>query len=110
MTVGVPAESFPGEQRVAITPRASEALRKAGLEVVVENSAGVKATFSDEQYVARGARIASRADVFGQADAIVQVRTLGANPENGRTDLALLKPGQVLIGFGEPLTSLTEDI
>jgi NAD(P) transhydrogenase subunit alpha len=108
MTVGVPAESFPGEQRVAITPRASEALRKAGLEVVVENSAGVKATFSDEQYVARGARIASRADVFGQADAIVQVRTLGANPENGRTDLALLKPGQVLIGFGEPLTSLQQ--
>jgi len=108
MTVGVPAESFPGEQRVAITPRATEALRKAGLEVVVENSAGVKATFSDEQYVARGARIASRADVFGQAEAIVQVRTLGANPENGRADLALFRPGQVLIGFGEPLTSLQQ--
>lgn len=108
MTVGVPAESFPGERRVAITPRAAEALRKAGLEVVVENSAGVKATFSDDQYVGRGARMASRADVFGQADAIVQVRALGANRENGRADLALLKAGQVLIGFGEPLTSVQQ--
>ena len=39
------------------------------------------------------------------ADLIVQVRSLGANPEAGRADLPLLRAGQIVIGFGEPLTS-----
>ena len=40
---------------------------------------------------------------------IAQVRSLGANPEAGRADLALLWPGQTVIGFGEPLTALEQD-
>ena len=47
--------------------------------------------------------------MFAQSDIIVQVRTLGANPEAGRADLSLLRPGQTLIGFGEPLTAAQED-
>ncbi len=39
----------------------------------------------------------------------MQVRALGANPEAGRADLALLRKGQIVIGFGEPLTALEED-
>jgi NAD(P) transhydrogenase subunit alpha len=46
--------------------------------------------------------------VFQSSDIIAQVRCLGANPEAGRSDLARLKSGQVLIGFGEPLTALNE--
>jgi NAD(P) transhydrogenase subunit alpha len=38
----------------------------------------------------------------------VQVRSLGVNPEQGRADLPLLRPGQLLIGFGEPLTAVRE--
>jgi NAD(P) transhydrogenase subunit alpha len=76
--------------------------------VVVEQSAGVEAGFLDEQYATRGARSASRREVF-QADVILQVRSLGANPEAGRADLALLRPGQTVIGFGEPLTALEQD-
>jgi H+-translocating NAD(P) transhydrogenase subunit alpha len=108
ITVGVPFETFPGERRVALTPRSCEALVRAKLEIVVEASAGDSAGFPDEQYVARGARIASREDVFGESQVILQARTLGANPEMGRADLTMLRPGHVLIGFGEPLTSLGE--
>jgi NAD(P) transhydrogenase subunit alpha len=79
-----------------------------GASVVVEQSAGTEAGFPDEQYTARGARLASRAEVFGQSDIVVQVRTLGANPEAGRADLSLLRSGQTLIGFGEPLTAARE--
>ncbi len=39
---------------------------------------------------------------------IVQARGPGANPEHGRDDLALLRSGQLLISFGEPLTALRE--
>ena len=106
--VGVPRETFAGERRVAITPRDCEALRKVGAEVVVEHSAGAEAGFPDETYSARGARLAGRADVFREADIIAQVRCLGANPEFGRSDLALLRAGQALVGFGEPLTALKE--
>ncbi len=108
VTIGVPRETFPGERRVALIPRTSEALGKLGASIIVEQSAGVEAGFPDEQYVARGAKIANRAEVFSQADIIVQVRSLGANPEAGRADLALFRPGQTVIGFGEPLTSPRE--
>ncbi|MDQ6699913.1 MAG: Re/Si-specific NAD(P)(+) transhydrogenase subunit alpha [Acidobacteriota bacterium] len=106
--VGVPRETFPGERRVAITPKACEALRKLGCEVLIEPSAGVEAGFPDEQYTSRGARLASRPEVFGTADIILQVRGLGANPVEGRADLALFRKGQVVIGFGEPLTAVRE--
>jgi len=108
VTIGVPRESFPGERRVAITPRYGDALAKLGASVIVERSAGVQAGFPDDQYAARGARLASRVEVFRAADVIVQVRTLGANPEAGRADLSLLRRGQTVIGFGEPLTAARE--
>jgi len=108
VSIGIPRETFPGERRVALVPRACDALGKLGASVIVEQSAGVEAGFLDEQYATRGARSATRREVF-QADVILQVRSLGANPEAGRADLALLRPGQTVIGFGEPLTALSQD-
>lgn len=108
VTLGVLRETYPGERRVAITPRHCEALAKLGINVVVEPSAGIRAGFTDEEYAARGARLASRAEAFNSAEIIVQVRCLGANPDAGRADLPLLRPGQVLIGFGDPLTAIKE--
>ncbi len=108
ITVGIPRETFPGERRVAITPRHCEVLKKLGVEILVEHSAGTEAGFPDEQYVARGSTLATREEIFAKADVIVQVRTLGANPEAGRSDLPSLRAGQTLIGFGEPLTAMKE--
>jgi len=106
--IGVPRETFPGERRVALIPRACEALGKIGASVLVEESAGVEAGFPDDLYKARGANVTNRAEIFGQSDIIVQVRSLGANPDAGRADLSLLRSGQILIGFGEPLTAARE--
>ncbi len=108
ITVGIPRETFPGERRVAITPRHCEVLKKLGIEILVEHSAGVEAGFPDDQYTGRGSTLTTREEIFGKADVIVQVRTLGANPEAGRSDLPSLRPGQTLIGFGEPLTAIKE--
>jgi H+-translocating NAD(P) transhydrogenase subunit alpha len=108
LTVGAPRETYPGERRIALTPRACEALGKLGASVAIEESAGAAAGFSDEQYASRSARVVTRAEVFRQSDIVVQVRSLGANPERGRTDLALLKPNQIVVGLGEPLTAAAE--
>jgi NAD(P) transhydrogenase subunit alpha len=108
ITVGVPRETYPGERRVAITPRACEGLKKIGVETVVERSAGVESGFPDGQYIAHGARLAGRKEAFRECELILQVRSLGANPTEGRADLPLFRQGQVAIGFGEPLTTPLE--
>ena len=106
VTVGVPKETFPGEQRVALIPAALPPLIKAGAQVLVEAGAGVAAGFSDAAYLERGAQVvASRGELFEKAEVVLQVRSYGANPEAGRQDLDRLHAGQTVIGFWEPLSS-----
>jgi NAD(P) transhydrogenase subunit alpha len=89
-----------------MVPGAISVLNKTGVELVMEPGAGVQAGFPDSEYVEKGVRLAdSREDVFRNAEVILQVRSPGANPETGAADLALLRQGQVAIGFGEPLTA-----
>jgi len=105
MKIGVVTESFPGERRVAIHPDAAPILTKSKLEVVVQSGAGRESGFPDDAYAAKGGRIlANRADVFREADVIVQVRGLGANPEAGRADLSLMRPGQTIVAQFDPLS------
>ena len=107
MTVGIVSEISPGERRVAMVPGAIAVLNKTGTQFLMEAGAGLRAGFPDSEYVEKGVRIASsRAEVFQAADVVVEVRSPGANPETGAADLALLRTGQALIGFGEPLTAL----
>jgi NAD(P) transhydrogenase subunit alpha len=105
MRLGVPQETFPGERRVAIVPGVVSILAKLGLDVVVEHDAGLAAGFPDAAYTEPHATIASRADVF-QADIVAMVRAPGANPISGDADTALMREGQLVIGFADPLTSI----
>lgn len=106
MIVGVPKEIYPGERRVALTPVVVPMLAKAGLAVAVEAGAGAAAGYPDAQFQEKGAKILpDRASVFAQSDIIVQVLCHGANDKNGEQDLALLRRGQILIGFFRPLAS-----
>jgi NAD(P) transhydrogenase subunit alpha len=106
MKIGVVRESHSGERRVALTPAALPALRKAGLEVLVQAGAGLEAGYPDDAYRGSGARIlGSRDEVFGAADILVQVRALGYSPRTGEADLGRMRSGQALIGFLDPLSS-----
>src|SRR5689334_22620030 len=104
--VGVVGESAPGEQRVAMVPGALGVLNKSGVEFLMESGAGLRAGFRDSEYTEKGVQLASRAEVFAAADVLLQVRAPGANPEAGASDLELMRRGQVVIGFGEPLTAI----
>ena len=109
MKIGIIRETFPGERRVAMVPKAMDVLAKSGVEFVVEASAGLTAGFRDEEYRDKGAGIErERAAVVEAADIIFQVRTLGANPVEGRADLDLLREGQTVIGFCEALAASRE--
>ena len=98
MRIGVPRESFPGENRVALNPTAVTALKKSGLDVAVERDAGSAAGFTDAAYEQAGASLVSRSDVFSTADILLQVRSIP--PET-----STLHRGQVVIGFADPLGS-----
>lgn len=102
LTVGVPKESFSGERRVALIPASIAALKKAGLSVIVESSAGLEAGYTDDEYVAVGAEVGSRDDVFSAASILFQVRTAGANKEAGQADLGRFRAGQWVIGLCDP--------
>jgi NAD(P) transhydrogenase subunit alpha len=109
ITVGVPKETFPHEQRVAVVANALPQFTRAGMKVVIESGAGEAAGILDAHFRDKGAVIQSaRSEVFESADVILQVRGLGANPKNGRDDLELFREGQTLISFFEPLTAGNE--
>lgn len=103
MRVSVIKETFPGERRVALVPASVGKLAKSGCEVLVETAAGERAGIADESYTAAGAMIARSRDEAFAADVILQVRTLGANPEYGADDLSQLSAGKILIGSADPL-------
>ena len=99
MIVGTVKETFPDEQRVAITPQVVSSLTKAGVEVIIEAGAGIAAGYPDQAYAQKDVRVVdSRADVFRSAELMVQVRGYGANPERGRADLEHFRRGLAYLG------------
>jgi proton-translocating NAD(P)+ transhydrogenase subunit alpha len=104
MIAGITKETLAGERRVAVVPGSVPALKKLGLEVLVERGAGAEAGFPDAEYEKQGATVASsRQELTGKADLLLQVRTPGANPEHGRAEADMLRQGQVLVGLADPL-------
>jgi NAD(P) transhydrogenase subunit alpha len=96
MRIGIPRETFPGEHRVALIPSAAAALKKTGLDVIVERDAGSAAGFTSAAFEQAGASVGTRADVFATADILLQVRSVPA-------DSSTLRRGQTVIGFADPL-------
>jgi NAD(P) transhydrogenase subunit alpha len=105
--VGIVSEASPGERRVAMVPSAFSVLNKTGCEFVMEAGAGAAAGFPDAEYLEKSVLLAAtREEVFQTAEVMLQVRAPGANPETGAADLALMRRGQTVIGFGEALTAV----
>jgi len=75
LVVGVPKEIKDKEGRVSVQPDGVAELGYHGREVVVQAGAGSGSGFSDDEYVAAGARVVGTADeVFAAADLIVKVK------------------------------------
>ena len=101
MRVFVPAETRPGEHRVAMLPDVVSRLKKLDLEVSVESGAGKAAFASDDAYIDAGADIVpvERAvEVLGRADLVASVQPLDV------TRAELIKSGSVLLSFLQPGT------
>jgi NAD(P) transhydrogenase subunit alpha len=104
MIVGVPAETYPDELRVSLVPAAVPLLTKAGLTVLVERGAGVKAGFTDASYEEQGASIvADRERLFSSADTLLLMHGSDGDRDDALDDLARLRSGHTVIGLLNPL-------
>lgn len=100
MKLGIPKESHVGESRVALIPANVARLLKKNVQVLVESNAGSKAGFTDEDYIAAGATVASREQVLSDADVITVVNAKGEQLAELKTSI---KPEQIIIGMMDPL-------
>ncbi len=101
MRIAVPAETDPGEARVAATPETVKKYISLGAEVAVQSCAGVKSGIPDADYAAAGATIAADAQAtIADADLILRVRRPSA------LDLAGAKRGAVVLAIADPYGQL----
>ena len=97
MRIGIPAETRPGETRVATTPETVKKL--AGKhQVLVQSGAGLHAAVTDEAYAAAGASIVGADEAFG-AEIVLKVRA------PNEAERARMQPGTVVVGMLNPFDS-----
>ncbi|MDH5517744.1 MAG: alanine dehydrogenase [Gammaproteobacteria bacterium] len=94
MKIGVPTEIKLAEGRVGLTPEACAELVQQQHRVFIEQGAGLKSGFSDEDYISAGCQIASSAEALYQAaQLIVKVK----EPLAG--DLKYIRSDHILFCF-----------
>ena len=94
MIIGVPKEIKAQENRVAITPAGVDSFVRSGHSVYVEATAGLGSGFTDEEFVAAGAKILPTAkEVFDAADMIIKVK------EPLAAEYDLFHEGQILFTY-----------
>ena len=105
MQIGIPAETRPGETRVAATPETVKKLAAGGRHtLLVQSGAGVAASVPDSEYQAAGAKIAASAqEVLGASDIVLKVR----GPQEA--ELAAFKRNAILVGLLNPFDRASVD-
>ena len=97
MQLSVLTETAPREKRVAIAPDSIGRLKKLGIDIVVQQGAGLSAGFRDDAFVAAGARIASDlATTLAGATLIAKVQ-----PPT-ESEIALIPMGATVISLMHP--------
>jgi len=97
MRIGIPAELYPGETRVAATPETVKKLTAGGHhQVLVERGAGTQASVPDQDFVSAGASLGCAAEVYSTSDIILKVR----GPSD--SELPMLRRGSILVGLLSP--------
>lgn len=97
MTVGVCKESKENEKRVALAPEGIKKLTSLGLQVYVEEGAGLGSSYTDDAYREAGAEVSTRKEVLEHCELLLAVQAPDVET------LKKLKPNTVLVSFIWPL-------
>jgi NAD(P) transhydrogenase subunit alpha len=92
----VPVETRPGENRVAATPETVRKLVSLGLDVLVEEGAGMRSFVSDAAFAEAGAKLVPPGSRWDEADLVLKVGPLQA-AERDR-----FRSGAIVVGLLAP--------
>jgi H+-translocating NAD(P) transhydrogenase subunit alpha len=95
MLIGIPAETLPGETRVAVTPETVKKLTAQGHTLRIQSGAGVAASVTDAAFTAAGAEITDAVGAYS-CDLILKVRN------TIESEAKMLKSGSTLVGMLNP--------
>src|SRR5688572_2269318 len=105
MRIGIPAETRPGETRVAATPETIRKLIAGRHTVAVQAHAGVAAGIPDADFQAAGAAVMpTAAQVYAESDVVLKVRPPDA------AELPLIRRGSILVGLLTPHDEAAIDV
>lgn len=93
MKIGVPKEIKKDENRVGATPETVRAFVEAGHTVTVQSKAGLNIGYTDDLYVAAGAKIAETASEVWKNELIIKVK------EPQAAEFPLMHEGQTLFCY-----------
>lgn len=93
MKIGIPKEIKNHEYRIGATPAMVRALTEAGHQVTVQALAGTKIGYTEEMYLAAGARIVQTPGEVYASDMIIKVK------EPQESEFPLLREGQILFCY-----------
>ena len=97
MLLGIPKETYPGENRAAVTPDTAKKFCRLGAELQVEAGAGEGSGFQDSDYSDAGATVVSdRGKLLASADMLLRIR----KPEVD--EIAQMKQGCIHISYLDP--------
>ena len=100
MKLAVPAETRPGERRVALVPDVAGKIASGGVEVVVEQGAGAAAHFPDSANTEKGASVYAGAEVVSGAQLVAKVQP--PTPD----EVAVMSRGTTVVSFLQPAAQL----
>ena len=111
MIIGIPKEIMHEEDRVSATPDTVKEYVALGAEVLVEQNAGKGAHFTDDQYIAAGAKIvADVEELYEKAGVILKVKEPLFNSEKGKHEIEMMHSGQYLITFIHPASPVNHQM
>jgi NAD(P) transhydrogenase subunit alpha len=96
MIIGVLKETG-NESRVSFLPAEIVAIKKLGIDVIIENGAGDRSFSTDQAYMEVGAHPSTRKDVVSRADMLITINP----PESD--DIQSFREGQVLVSVLNPV-------
>jgi H+-translocating NAD(P) transhydrogenase subunit alpha len=98
MIIGVLREPD-GENRVVLSPDVVQTLVNLKTKILVEKSAGVKATISDADFVAAGAEVKNKKEILKESDVLLKINRLE------KDELGALRKEQVVIAALNPFVN-----
>src|SRR5690349_12466489 len=106
MKIGIAKERRAHELRVAVSPDTVKQLIGLGAEVAIETGAGLSAAYTDQSFADAGDNMATdEATAVGDAELVRKVQLPLGGADVGVDEMALVKPGAMLVGILSPYTA-----